>query len=104
MAVPQGAVGTLLTPFGLDLGKGVVLTLGKPGPALPFRTCLPTGCVVPLQFGSDAVQALKRERTLHVSFATAADDRHVELAISLNGLAQALDRAKILSRPMGGAN
>jgi invasion protein IalB len=94
--VPNGAIGTLLTPFGVDLAKGVVLRLDKAGPPLPFKTCLPTGCVVALQFGKEAVQALRARTVLHISFVTAGDGRPIDLPISLNGLGQALDRLQVL--------
>lgn len=97
MVVPEGAVGTLLTPFGVDLSKGVSLKLGKVGPPLPFRTCLPTGCVVTLQFGPEAVQSLRSESVLNVSLSTIGNERRIDLPISLTGLAQALDEAKKLS-------
>ncbi|MEE4452982.1 invasion associated locus B family protein [Novosphingobium resinovorum] len=96
LPVPYGAVGTLLTPFGVDLAKGVTLRLGKAGPPLPFKTCLPTGCLVPLQFGKDAVEALRHQPVLHVLFETAGDGQTIDVPISLGGLGQALDRAKAI--------
>ncbi|WP_159977932.1 MULTISPECIES: invasion associated locus B family protein [unclassified Novosphingobium] len=95
-AVPDGAVGTLLTPFGVDLAKGVVLRLDRAGPPLPFKTCLPSGCVVPLQFGKEAIQALRSAALLHISFATAGDGRTIDFPISLGGFGQALDRIAVL--------
>jgi invasion protein IalB len=94
--VTNGAIGTLLTPFGVDLARGVVLRLDKSGPPLPFKTCLPTGCVVVLQFGKEAVEALRSRTVLHISFVTAGDGRAIVLPVSLNGLGQALDRSKVL--------
>jgi invasion protein IalB len=94
--VPNGAIGTLITPFGVDLAKGVVLLLDKPGPPLPFKTCLPTGCVVVLHFGKEAMEALRGRTILRISFVTAGDGRTIVLPVSLNGLGEALDRSKVL--------
>lgn len=99
VAMQKGAVGTLLTPFGVDLAKGVVLRLDKDGPPLPFKTCLPSGCVVPLQFGEEALRALRSHKVLHISFVTAADGRTIDLRVSLNGVGSALDRLKVLAGP-----
>ncbi|MFT4054646.1 MAG: invasion associated locus B family protein [Novosphingobium sp.] len=97
---PDGVVGSMLTPFGVDLPSGVVLKLGRSGPPLPFKTCLPTGCVVPLQFGQEAVGIMRKELLLHVSFVTAGDGRRIDLPVSLKGLGQALDRARTLDSHM----
>ncbi|WP_155986215.1 invasion associated locus B family protein [Novosphingobium resinovorum] len=97
VAVPDGAVGTLLTPFGVDLASGLVLKLNTSGPPLPFKTCLPSGCVVPLQFGKEAVRSLRKETLLRISFVTAGDGRRIDLPVSLKGLGQALDRAGVLA-------
>ena len=45
--------GTLVLPFGLELGKGTVLKVDDTltSPVLSFKTCLPAGCLVSLLFG-----------------------------------------------------
>src|SRR5262245_19379174 len=48
LAADGKADGALVLPFGLALDKGVVPRIddGKPMQTLPFRTCLPAGCIV----------------------------------------------------------
>lgn len=96
---PGGALGTLILPFGLDLDKGVSLAIddGQPSPNLRFRTCLPQGCLVPLNFAPEAVPALGGGKALTVA-ATADGGAATPFSISLNGLASALARAQELAK------
>ncbi len=52
-AMPGGtAEGTMVLPFGLAVGQPVALFLDDvPAMTLPFRTCLPVGCIVELALG-----------------------------------------------------
>jgi len=95
----DGASGTLVLPFGLDLDKGVSLSIddGQPLSGLRFRTCLPQGCMVPLSFGSDMVAALASGTVLKVA-ATADGGAATPFNVSLAGLASALARAQELAR------
>jgi invasion protein IalB len=99
--IPAGAAatGTLILPFGLDLAKGVSLKVGDKAsaPAIAFRTCIPAGCIVPLEFGAQAVSALRTAPLLSATITEADNGRVSTLPISLKGLAQALDRARQLS-------
>jgi invasion protein IalB len=91
--------GTLMLPFGLALAKGVVLQIDdKPvGQPLPFRTCLPGGCLVPLSFDGPTIVALRAGAVLKAK--TIADDgRETPFPLSLRGLGTALDRVGALAR------
>lgn len=95
----DGVIGTLILPFGLDLAKGVTLKLGNgtTGPAQPFRTCIPSGCVVELQFGAEAVKALRVSAALDIGFTPLAGDGTAQtLPVLLKGFGAALDRARQL--------
>jgi invasion protein IalB len=91
--------GVLVLPFGLSLAAGVVLMAddSPPGPALPFRTCLPGGCLVELRFDASMLVALRAGMSLAVT-ATADTGGEVSMAIPLGGFAAALDRTAELSR------
>ena len=89
--------GNLVLPFGLALEAGVVLQIDDAAPQKPLRfsTCLPGGCLVPLNFDAKAVIALKTSAALKVK-AQGMDTKELALPISLKGLAAALDRLAVL--------
>lgn len=96
---PEGALGTLILPFGLDLDKGVNLAIddGQQMPNLRFRTCLPQGCLVPIDFAPEMLPALSNGKELKI--ATVADGgAATPFAVSLNGFASALSRARELAK------
>lgn len=92
-----GAKGTLSLPFGLVLDKGVSYQLddGAVGATQRFRTCLPTGCVVDVDFDPRTVASFKTAKALTVK-ATADGGQEVEFSISLNGFVNAYGRASTL--------
>lgn len=95
----EGSVsGNLVMPFGLLLAAGVTLQIDD-GPArepLPFSTCLPAGCIVPLEFNAKTAASLRTGTKLAVK-AKGMDQTDVELSVSLKGVAAALDRLKVLA-------
>lgn len=98
--VPQSsgtAKGTLLLPFGLDLAGGVTLQVdnGQATSPLPFKTCVPAGCIVPIEWKATTVDGLKSATALKIK-AKGAEGKEVGLSISLKGFAGALDRAAAL--------
>ena len=98
--IPQdtGAVGTLILPFGLDLAKGAKLTVGKvTGAPLAFRTCIPAGCIVPLQFDAGMLAALRTNTTLSVTVQAVGKGVPHQVPVSLGGFGPALDRAQQLA-------
>ncbi len=96
-AVAASVEGILVLPFGLDLEKGANLVIDDSAQSLPikFRTCLPVGCVLPVQFDSTALQALKSGAVLKVN-SVADGGQEQPFAISLKGFSVAIDRLTAL--------
>jgi invasion protein IalB len=93
----DGIAGNLVLPFGLQLAAGATLQVddGAVGKPLPFSTCLPAGCLVPLSFDAKEAAPLRAGTTLKV-MVKSLDQKDVPLSVSLKGLAAALDRLKVL--------
>lgn len=100
-AAGQGTLeGMMVLPFGLNFGKGVALGVDdmELGVPLPFLTCLPTGCLVPVIFGSDDADRLRAGTTLAITGTSAAGEEAVPLSISLAGFTGATARIAELAR------
>lgn len=91
--------GTLVMPFGLALDSGVTFQIDdRPAmPPLRFRTCVPAGCLVNVNFDAATIAALRAASTLKLK-ATADDGTSAPLSISLHGFGAAFDRIGALSR------
>jgi invasion protein IalB len=91
--------GTLVLPFGLLLSAGATLQVDQrqASAALPFQTCLPAGCLVPLLLAKDWQGALRQGATLAI-MAQAVGGQPAKFSISLKGLAGALDRIAELTK------
>lgn len=91
---PGGAVhGVLALPFGLLLQPGVRLAVDEGedvGDSHAFVTCLPDGCLVPLNFSAAEVERLRKGRNLNVRALAMGDRSVVKLPISLSGITAAL--------------
>jgi invasion protein IalB len=89
--------GNLILPFGLALDAGVVLQIDDAAPQKPLRysTCLPIGCLVPINVDAKTVAALKTSAALKVKV-QGMDTKEAVLPISLKGLAAAVDRLAAL--------
>lgn len=95
----EGAVsGNLVLPFGLLLEAGAALQIddAQPRAPLPFSTCLPAGCLVPLSFDAKTVAALRAGTALKIKV-QGMEKNDVALSVSLKGLAAALDRLAVLA-------
>lgn len=82
--------GWLTLPFTVPLDSRVTLQTGAgalDGP-LSFSTCNPQGCVLPISFGDDQVEALSRGILLQAN-ATSEDGRTVSFLFSLEGFTAA---------------
>jgi invasion protein IalB len=90
--------GVALFPFGLALDSGVSFQIDEQptAPPIHFRTCLPTGCVVPLTFDARTVALLRNGTTLKAKVVADGGGEAV-LSISLKGLAAAIDRRAALA-------
>tara|TARA_A100001391_G_scaffold130820_2_gene90063 strand:+ start:6535 stop:7101 length:567 start_codon:yes stop_codon:yes gene_type:complete len=95
----NGANGTLVMPFGLDLASGVAYRIDErnAGTAQPFRTCLPMGCVVDVTFDTDMVAALRSGNQLSVT-ATVDGGQELIFSVSLAGFSSAFNRVVALMR------
>lgn len=96
----DGAHATLVLPFGLKLDKGVVLQVDETAAttALAFKTCLPAGCIVDAALNRQSLEGWRKGTSLKLKSFAADSGSEVRLAISLKGLAQAMDRASALAR------
>ncbi|MCJ9669945.1 MULTISPECIES: invasion associated locus B family protein [unclassified Neorhizobium] len=92
--------GTLVLPLGLALPQGAQLKIDDAalGNTLPFSTCLPQGCVVPLAFEADTIAKLRAGKALNVTVSAASPAQPLALAVSLKGLAGALNRIADLTK------
>jgi invasion protein IalB len=93
-----GLKGALILPFGLKLAKGAVLQIdnGRLSQPFAFSTCLPAGCIVPLQLGAEAGASLRPGHQLSVLLST-LDDKQLKLTVSLAGFGPAYDRVQKLT-------
>jgi invasion protein IalB len=93
-----GVKGVLLLPFGLSLKKGVTYQLeeGQAGSVQHFRTCLPAGCLIEIDFDSRTVASLKSGKSLKIK-GTGDNGQEVAFSISLTGFAGALARLEALA-------
>lgn len=99
LARPNGGLsGTLLLPFGILFEPGVSVEIDDAPPVarLPFRTCLPNGCIAMFPIDRAIAQKLKAGVALKLNVTTAADTK-LSFPVSLKGLGAALDRVAALS-------
>ncbi|MDP9588553.1 UNVERIFIED_ORG: invasion protein IalB [Shinella zoogloeoides] len=99
--LPDGKfVGALMLPLGLSLAQGVQLKLGDAplGGARPFSTCLPQGCLVPIDITDDVITKLKTGSALDVAVTAAAPAQPLTFTVSLKGLPAALTRINELTK------
>ena len=92
--------GTLVMPFGLLFEPGITMQLDdKPfGKPLRVRTCVPAGCIVPLQFDTATSNALKGGATLKLTATPSESTTPVNFAISLKGFSSGLNRTVALAK------
>lgn len=93
----DGIEGTAFLPFGLVLAKGAAFQFddGPFGKPADFSTCLPAGCLVPIDFNKDILAAMRRASRFNVK-AIGQDGKDVTFTISLKGFSTAFDRTKQL--------
>ncbi|EXL09411.1 invasion associated locus B family protein [Aquamicrobium defluvii] len=88
-----GIKGVAVLPFGLKLQEGVAFQIDDE-PALPaahFSTCLPAGCILPVEFDAAALKTLRSGSTLRLKV-TSTDEKELTFSVSLKGFSSALDR------------
>lgn len=96
----DSATGVLALPFGLALASGATLQLddAAPGAPLPFKTCLPVGCMVPLRFDAAALAGLRKGKQLKVHAVAADTGQPLEFSVSLKGFGPAFARTAALAK------
>lgn len=88
----------LLAPFGLLLSEGVDLVIDDGfTETVPFRTCLPAGCLVEMEPSDALLGALRAGNVLNVRFTIAATEEPLRLEMSLSGFTAAHNRLRALS-------
>ncbi|WP_336276420.1 invasion associated locus B family protein [Bartonella sp. CB178] len=94
--------GSMTVPFGMLVSKPVRLQVdeGKSTFETAIRTCLPSGCVVPVVFDKNFVAALRAGKKLKLSMTVAAPGEPAfnDLFIQLNGFSNALNRLIALQK------
>jgi invasion protein IalB len=89
-----GAKGAFVMPFGLALSRGIAFKIDTNGDALalPFATCLPAGCLVPLTADRALLEGLKAGDVMTVTAAAFDTGQPLDFSLSLNGFSAALKR------------
>ncbi|WP_120634995.1 invasion associated locus B family protein [Ruegeria sp. EL01] len=88
----DGASGVVIVPFGLDIAKGISLSIdGGPRWNLPMRTCQNFGCVIPVTLGPAIIQELKESGSIQISLYTLDGGKTLEVPVSLAGFTAAFD-------------
>jgi invasion protein IalB len=97
-AVGDGTAGlTVLGPFGLDLATGITLVTGEAEAArLPFRTCLPVGCLATAPLDALTVEQLAAAEVLELRVA-ADGGQPVSVILSLAGFGAGWARLQALA-------
>jgi invasion protein IalB len=92
--------GVLVLPFGLAFAAGVKLALDDKalGQAIPFSTCVPDGCLVPVSFPTVATDAMKSAKALTITATPSGNAEPVTFAVSLEGFTAAHARTSDLAK------
>lgn len=95
----QGLRGIVVLPFGLDLGKGVTMKADNApvGQPVAFRTCLPSGCIVPFTLDTSVLARLRTSKAMQIA-AVSASEQNIAFPVSLNGFANAFDRIRSIRK------
>jgi len=90
--------GALILPFGLLLDDGINLRVDDKGAKtkLRYRTCLPAGCLVTLDFDKKMMAAMRKGDVLEIE--AVGDEGAVPFKVSLSGFSKALARVKMLNK------
>lgn len=89
----DSATGVAVLPFGLKLQAGASFQVDEAQalPVMPFSTCLPAGCLVPVAFDAATIKLMREGEALKLK-AASLDEQEVLFTISLKGFTSALDR------------
>lgn len=94
------AAGALIAPFGLALAKGISLRVDEKGSETPFAfsTCVPAGCVVPLDLDAGMTKSLVSGEVLTVVVTANDTQQPLSFSVSLKGFSSAWARLVELSK------
>jgi len=86
--------GAILLPLGLSLSQGAQLKIGETAleGTRSFSTCLPQGCIVPLEVSEATIGVLRTGTALSIAVVSAAPEQPLTFTVSLKGFANALNR------------
>jgi invasion protein IalB len=93
-----GVEGTMVLPFGLLLAKGATIQIDDGAALAPFpiRTCLPAGCIAPLNFDAKTLANLRKATALKVKVSPDGGGADTQWPVSLKGFGTAFDRVAAL--------
>lgn len=86
--------GVIIMPFGMALAKGITISVddASAGSGFGFSTCLPQGCLVPIQFDASFVDKLKNGASMTISGTILDSGDNIVFSSSLSGFTAALNR------------
>lgn len=98
---PDGAIkGAMVLPFGLRLDAGITIAVDEQAQnAARFSTCLPVGCIVPLNFDAGAIATMKSGKIMTVTATIDDSGQETKFSVPLNGIASGLERMSTLGGP-----
>jgi invasion protein IalB len=88
----------MILPFGLNLTNGIRLTLDEQAGEQRerFATCLPSGCLVAIDFSASGVATIKTARILKIRAIAFGSNQNTTFNVSLEGFTAAIERLKDL--------
>ncbi|MGV0817786.1 invasion associated locus B family protein [Martelella sp. AMO21009] len=86
--------GVVIMPFGLALAQGVTLTIddATEGKTFGFSTCLPQGCLVPVEFDAAMADRMKNGGALNIIAQPIDGNEKFSIGASLKGFTAAHKR------------
>ena len=96
----NGLTGTLILPFGLLFEPPINMQVDdKPvGKPLRIRTCVPTGCIVPLRLEGAVTNTMRAGSSLKITAMPSESGDPITFSISLKGFPAAINRTTLLTR------
>ncbi|WP_057460801.1 invasion associated locus B family protein [Pseudovibrio sp. POLY-S9] len=93
--------GTLILPFGLELDAGINAKIDEQTAfeRLAFSTCVPAGCLAPVELSDALTEQLKTGQNLTLTLKSISSQQPVSIELSLSGFSAALARLNALSNP-----
>jgi len=100
LATPKGGKteGSVLMPFGVKLDAGATMKLDDKDFAQPlhYATCLPEGCLLPVSFPANSIEAMVKAKVLSLTSVSLGNGQAVTFSVSLDGFPAALKRVSEL--------